>query len=111
MAGIAVAVGNLVAQAKCAVAWDVLLAKDEVKHAEKGEIIWDGRRGRYDTGGRMFTREAWACSIKALFYERKSQWAGKACDDLVSSFILSFPTQKSPTEPKLFEFSICGYIG
>jgi hypothetical protein len=80
----ATAAANLLAQIGCAVAWGVLLMKDEAKHAKPGDITYDEKMERYDTRGRMFTREAWACSMKALYDEREGGWSGKACENLVS---------------------------
>lgn len=43
-----------------------------------------GEAGSYETGGKMFTREAWACMMDEYFHEREGEWAGKACDSFVS---------------------------
>jgi hypothetical protein len=82
----ATAAANLLAQIGCAIAWGVLLMKDEAKHAMPEDITYDEKMEKYDTEGRMFTREAWACSMKALYDEREGEWAGKACESLVSLF-------------------------
>lgn len=39
--------------------------------------------GNYDTDGKLYTREAWACTMDKLYNEREGQWAGKACSNLV----------------------------
>ena len=75
------ALGNLVAQVACVVAWGVLVGSRDAALASAGEIVRaEGRDGGYEVSGeRLFTRESWACSLK----EREG-WAAKACDDLVS---------------------------
>lgn len=40
--------------------------------------------GQYDTDGKLYTREGWACSMDKLYHETEGEWAGKACSDLVS---------------------------
>ncbi|KAL5391693.1 hypothetical protein DPSP01_000987 [Paraphaeosphaeria sporulosa] len=81
---IASAAANLLAQIGCIAAWGILLMTDEAKHAQSVDLSYDERLQRYDTRGRMFTREAWACSMQALFREREGAWAGKACVNIVS---------------------------
>lgn len=80
---ISVATGNFAAQLGCVIAWGILVTKDEAQHAEKEDITRSENGEKYETK-RMFTREAWACSMKTLYSEREGAWAPKACDDLVS---------------------------
>jgi hypothetical protein len=40
--------------------------------------------GYYDTGGQLYTKEAWACSMNALYPEREGSWANQACSRFVS---------------------------
>jgi hypothetical protein len=39
--------------------------------------------GVYDTGGKLYTREGWACSMNALYADREGDWAKKACSNFV----------------------------
>jgi hypothetical protein len=39
--------------------------------------------GSYDTDGKLYTREGWACSMDKLYHEREGDWATKACSNLV----------------------------
>jgi hypothetical protein len=48
--------------------------QDEVKYVD----------GKYETGGKVFTRGAWACMMDKWFKEREGEWAEKACKDMVS---------------------------
>lgn len=84
LGAIATAAANLLAQVGCVFAWGILLMKDEARHAQAGDIFYDEKRERYETSGRMFMREAWACSLDALYGEHEGEWAGKACGNLVS---------------------------
>lgn len=40
--------------------------------------------GKYDTGGQLYTKEAWACSMNALYPDREGSWANQACSRFVS---------------------------
>lgn len=44
---------------------------------------------KYNTGGKVFTREAWACMMDKWYNEREGEWAEKACKNLVSPFSFS----------------------
>jgi len=46
--------------------------------------------GKYETDGKLYTREGWSCSMYDLYREREGSWAEKACSNLVCSFV-SFP--------------------
>jgi hypothetical protein len=39
--------------------------------------------GSYNTNGKLYTREGWACSMEKLYHEREGEWATKACSNLV----------------------------
>lgn len=39
--------------------------------------------GTYNTNGRLFTKESWACTMNDLYREREGNWADKACSDFV----------------------------
>jgi hypothetical protein len=43
--------------------------------------------GSYDTNGKLYTREGWACSMNKLYSEREGEWASKACSNLVRNDI------------------------
>ncbi|OAG02147.1 uncharacterized protein CC84DRAFT_1220504 [Paraphaeosphaeria sporulosa] len=89
---IASAAANLLAQIGCIAAWGILLMTDEAKHAQSVDLSYNERLQRYDTRGRMFTREAWACSMQALFREREGAWAGKACVNIKSARMVTIVT-------------------
>ncbi|KAF2875785.1 hypothetical protein BDV95DRAFT_603188 [Massariosphaeria phaeospora] len=40
--------------------------------------------GSYNTGGTLFTRESWACTMKNLYSDREGVWASKACTNLAT---------------------------
>lgn len=42
--------------------------------------------GRYDTGGTLYTKEAWACSMNALYSDREGEWADRACSRFVGRY-------------------------
>jgi hypothetical protein len=44
--------------------------------------------GKYNTDGKVFTQEAWACMMDKWYEEREGHWAEKACKNLVSDFYL-----------------------
>ena len=46
--------------------------------------------GRYDTNGKLYTREAWACMMDKLYNEREGEWAGKACSNMVCQYSTPF---------------------
>jgi hypothetical protein len=48
--------------------------RDDIKYVD----------GKYETNGKVFTREAWACMMDKWFKEREGEWAEKACNDMVS---------------------------
>jgi hypothetical protein len=41
--------------------------------------------GHYDTGGQLYTKEAWSCSMNTLYPDREGSWAKQACSRFVSS--------------------------
>jgi hypothetical protein len=41
--------------------------------------------GTYQTGGTLYTREGWACSMNELYAEREGIWAAEACSRFVRS--------------------------
>lgn len=82
---ITAALGNFLAQIGCTVCWAVWQGKRDGKTAAPGEVSYVD--GNYETGGRLFTREAWACTMEKYFGEREGSWASKACSDLVSCFV------------------------
>jgi hypothetical protein len=45
--------------------------------------------GKYDTDGKLYTKQAWACMMDKFYNEREGEWAGKACSDLVSCHLVS----------------------
>lgn len=47
------------------------------------EVPFVESEGRYDTNGKLYTREAWACMMERFYGERET-WADKACSSLVS---------------------------
>ncbi|KAF1954931.1 hypothetical protein CC80DRAFT_493322 [Byssothecium circinans] len=74
---------NLLGQIGCLVAWIILQEKDEAKIGSKDDVTFVD--GIYGSSGRMFTREAWACTMKTFFGEKEGIWAIKACEDLKTS--------------------------
>jgi hypothetical protein len=41
--------------------------------------------GHYSTGGQLYTKEAWSCSMNALYPDKEGSWANQACSRFVSS--------------------------
>lgn len=41
--------------------------------------------GAYNTDGRLFTKESWACTMNTFYREREGKWADKACSNFVGS--------------------------
>lgn len=54
------------------------------------EVPFVEAEGRYDTDGKLYTREAWACMMERFYGERET-WAGKACDSLKTGRIMTAP--------------------
>ncbi|KAF2015222.1 hypothetical protein BU24DRAFT_449981 [Aaosphaeria arxii CBS 175.79] len=46
--------------------------------------------GKYDTQGKLYTREAWACMMDK-FYPDRETWAEKACSDLKIGALMPIP--------------------
>lgn len=64
----------------------VFIVKGKYKDAAgKDDIVFDEKRGVYEITeeGRLFTREAWACSLNSLYGEREGRWADNACKKMV----------------------------
>jgi hypothetical protein len=80
-ATLCLAATNLLGQLGCLAAWVVLQQKENARVPDTGAVQYVD--GKYQTDGKMFTKEAWACTMEAYFSE-KEDWANKACDDLVS---------------------------
>lgn len=51
----------------------------EAKSADEVPLV----NGKYETDGKLYTKQAWACMMDK-FYSDREDWAGKACSDLVS---------------------------
>lgn len=75
------AVFNLLGQISCCAAayifrnkYPVAISTDEVRFVD----------GKYDSGGVLYTKESWACSMSTLYAEREGEWAFSACSKLVS---------------------------
>lgn len=48
--------------------------------------------GQYETDGKLYTRDAWACMMEKFYNNQEGSWAPKACSDLVSSLLFLFLT-------------------
>ncbi|KAH7117894.1 hypothetical protein B0J11DRAFT_493793 [Dendryphion nanum] len=46
--------------------------------------------GKYETDGKLYTREAWACMMDKFYADRET-WANKACSDLKTGRIMTVP--------------------
>ncbi|KAH8723843.1 hypothetical protein GQ44DRAFT_619639 [Phaeosphaeriaceae sp. PMI808] len=79
---------NLLGQVACSAAVFILKAKYPVANS-RNDITY--KDGMYDTSGKLYTREAWACSMDALYAHRESNWAGKACYNFKAADILMLP--------------------
>ncbi|KAF2741110.1 hypothetical protein EJ04DRAFT_507527 [Polyplosphaeria fusca] len=81
-------IANVLGQMGCLAGAFILQAKNgEAKSAD--EVTFVG--GKYITGGKLYTRDAWACMMDKYFHEREGDWAGKACSDLRTGRILIIP--------------------
>lgn len=66
----------------CAAAY---LLKSQYPRATSTDQI-QYNNGVYDTGGKLYTREGWACSMNALYADREGHWAKKACSNFVCGY-------------------------
>jgi hypothetical protein len=48
--------------------------------------------GKYNTGGDLYTKEAWSCSMNALYGGREGSWANQACSRFVSRSLNTLTT-------------------
>lgn len=72
---------NLLSQIGCCAAvyifknkYPVAISTDQIRYVD----------GQYTTGGNLYTKEAWACSMNALYANREGDWADRACSRFVS---------------------------
>jgi hypothetical protein len=61
--------------------------------------------GNYDANGKIYTRESWACSMKA-FYQDQEPWSDKACSSFVCTVLRKsiriLIKSRKPVESQLF---------
>lgn len=75
------ALSNLLGQIACCAAAFIFESKYSVaKSTNEVQYV----NGTYNTDGRLFTKEAWSCTMNNLYADRE-QWADKACSDFVGS--------------------------
>jgi hypothetical protein len=48
--------------------------------------------GTYNTGGALYTREGWSCSLNALYADREGVWAKDACQRFVCIYMVLIVT-------------------
>lgn len=77
-----VAIVNTLGQVGGVLAWLILHGKDYAEVPEKKDEV-KFVDGKYETHGRNFTKEAWACTMD-LYFKDKETWAEKACNNIVS---------------------------
>jgi hypothetical protein len=72
---------NILGQVGCCVAVfifsnrnPVATSRDQIRYAN----------GKYSTGGTLYTKEAWSCSMNALYPDKEGHWANQACSRFVS---------------------------
>jgi hypothetical protein len=59
------------------------------------EVPRNPTTGTYDTGGKLYTREAWACMMDRFYHDQEGEWAESACSGLVChSHADAFPQPK-----------------
>jgi hypothetical protein len=80
---------NLLSQIGCCAAAYIFTNKYPVA-TSTNQIRYDN--GTYDTGGALYTREAWACSLNALYAEREGAWADGACSRFVRIYLILMAT-------------------
>jgi hypothetical protein len=73
---------NLLSQVGCCAAAYIFTNKYPVA-TSMNQIRYEN--GSYNTGGVLYTREGWACSMNKLYAEREDIWAAKACSRYVRS--------------------------
>jgi hypothetical protein len=83
------AVGNFFGQVGCLVAWILMQGKSDAKVGREEDVTLVD--GMYGSAGRMFTREAWACTMNSVFREKEGNWAEKACSHLVCRVFILLP--------------------
>ncbi|KAF2689846.1 hypothetical protein K458DRAFT_426733 [Lentithecium fluviatile CBS 122367] len=76
---VGVAAVNIMGQSACLVAWGILQGKDNAKVPTKGAVQFVD--GGYQTDGRLYTKEAWACTMDTYF-SAKENWAPETCTNL-----------------------------
>jgi hypothetical protein len=79
---------NLLSQVGCCAA--VYIFKSRYPRATSTNQI-QYMDGTYNTGGKLYTMEGWACSMNALYAEREGVWADKACSRFVGLYFNSDP--------------------
>ncbi|KAH7406506.1 hypothetical protein DE146DRAFT_395790 [Phaeosphaeria sp. MPI-PUGE-AT-0046c] len=79
---------NLLSQIGCCSAvyifknkYPVATSTDQIRHID----------GQYSTGGNLYTKEAWACSMEALYADREGDWANRACSRFGIARALTIP--------------------
>jgi hypothetical protein len=77
---------NLLSQIGCCAAahlfrnkYPVATSTNQIQHVNGG----------YSTGGVLYTKEAWACSLNALYADSEGHWADSACSRFVGSTSIS----------------------
>ncbi|KAF2191617.1 hypothetical protein K469DRAFT_736268 [Zopfia rhizophila CBS 207.26] len=82
------AIANALGQVAClAYVFIVQGQHPEAKSTEEVRYV----DGKYDTDGKLYTREAWACMMDKLYKEREGEWAEKACSELKTGRFLTIP--------------------
>lgn len=72
---------NILSQVGCCVAVFIFNNKNPVA-ASRDQIRY--ANGKYSTGGILYRKEAWSCSMNALYPEKEGHWANQACSRFVS---------------------------
>ncbi|KAH3950215.1 hypothetical protein HBI56_007830 [Parastagonospora nodorum] len=79
---------NILSQVGCCVAVFIFnnrnpaaTSRDQIRYAN----------GKYSTGGTLYTKEAWSCSMNALYPEKEGHWANQACSRFGTARTLTVP--------------------